>query len=465
MKEGCTLKNNDIENLLSNQQKFYQTSQTKSLEFRLQQLEILKESILLYEDKLTKALALDLGRHALESYVAEIGFVLNNLAHTIKNLKKWSRLKKVKTPIFLQPATSHILSEPYGTVLIIGPFNYPFQLLMEPLIGALAAGNTAILKPSEMVPNVSRVIFEMLTDTFKADYVTVYLGDKKITQALLTYQFDYIFFTGSYSVAKHVMQAAAEYVTPVTLELGGKSPAIITEHADIALAARRICYGKMLNAGQTCVAPDYVVIAEEKLSEFIKECSKVLQEFYGKDPKQSGSFSRIVNKRHTKRLAQLMEGDRDDLVIGGKVDVDSCYVAPSIYVSSWDSNLMEEEIFGPLLPVITYSNIDNALRKINSYAKPLALYIFSDKKEEQNYILSKTISGGVGINQTVFHLASPYLPFGGIGASGLGQYHGKYSFETFSHKRAVLSSGKIDTPFIAPPYTKRNLSWVKKILK
>lgn len=447
------------------QRDFFYSQQTKSLEFRLEQLEKLRLAILLYEQEIIESLRQDLGKHPLETYATEIGFVLNSIRMTQKALKKWMKDKKAKTPLFLFPSNSRIKSEPYGTVLIIGPFNYPFQLLIEPLVGALAAGNTAILKSSELVPNFSKVIETMIHQTFPSHYVDIFLGEKDTTIELLSYSFDYIFFTGSTAVGKSVMKAAAEHLTPVTLELGGKSPTIVTKQADISLAARRVIYGKMMNAGQTCVAPDYVLVDKSVKDKFINECQKTLIRFFGKYPEQSSSYSRIVNERHVNRLSELMELSKEELISGGNYDLENRYIEPTLYHSSWHSALMKDEIFGPLLPIIEYDSLDKAIQEINHRPKPLALYIFSQDKVEQDKILSQTSSGGVSINNTIFHLVSGHLPFGGVGESGIGNYHGKYSFDTFSHKRAILTSTKMDTPFIYPPYSDRHLNWIKRILK
>ena len=454
-----------IQAVLQNQRAFFYSQQTKELSFRLEQLEKLRLAILSYETEMIEALQQDLGKHPLETYATEIGFVLNSIRTTQKSLKKWMKEEKKPTPLFLLPSKSRVISEPYGVALIIGPFNYPFQLLIEPLVGAIAAGNTAILKPSELVPTFSQVIEKMIHHLFPSSYVDIFLGEKEITIELLAQPFDYIFFTGSTTVGKSVMKAASNHLTPVTLELGGKSPTIVTEKADVSLAARRIIYGKMMNAGQTCVAPDYVVVHESVKNQFIHECQKTVTRFYGRNIKQSKSFSRIVNERHTNRLIRLMEESKADLISGGMYDVNSCYIEPTLYDSTWESPLMTDEIFGPLLPIISYQSLDDVIHQITTRPKPLALYLFSQDKKEQEKIVSHTSSGGVSINNTIFHLVSGHLPFGGVGESGIGNYHGKYSFDTFSHKRAILSSPKIDTPFIYPPYTTNHLKWIKRVLK
>lgn len=455
----------EAEQLLKQHQQFFATHQTKDPAFRVAQLKKLRQSIITYEPQLMKALQQDLGKHPLESYATEIGFVLKSLSSMIKKVPKWAKDQRVRTPFFLWPSSSRIHYEPYGTVLVIGPFNYPFQLLIEPLVGALAAGNCAVLKPSDLTPNFSRVVSEMIRHTFDSSYVSIVEGSVGTNNALLSCSFDYIFFTGSEQVGKIVMQAAAKHLTPVTLELGGKSPAIITEEADVRLAARRIIWGKTINAGQTCVAPDYVVVHQRVKNAFIQEVISALEEFYGTRIEKSDSYGRIVNEKHFIRLADLLEETQDEWLFGGEVNPDDRYIEPTLLEASWNSASMEEEIFGPILPVITYTNLDAAITEINKKAKPLAMYIFSQNKQQQTKIIHETSSGGLCINNTVMHLVSDNMPFGGVGMSGIGSYHGRYSFKTFSNARSVLSSKKMDTPFIFPPYTEKNLKWIRRILK
>ncbi|QIK56861.1 aldehyde dehydrogenase [Erysipelothrix sp. HDW6A] len=452
-------------NLVARHQDYFQSQKTRSLEFRLLQLNQLRQGILKYEDDIIEALRIDLGRHPQETYSTEIGFCLSNIRSMEKKLPKYMKKEHVRTPLVLLPSKSYSIYEPYGTALIMGPFNYPFQLLIEPLIGAIAAGNCAVLKPSEMVPNFSRVITEMIEDTFESQYISSVEGDIETNTALLECKFDTIFFTGSTQVGKIVMKKAAEHLTPVTLELGGKSPAIVTKDADIKRAARRIIYGKTLNAGQTCVAPDYVLVDETIKETFVNECKQVLFDFYGTDCERSDSFSRIVNERHFNRLTELIEASRTELLSGGHTNPTSRFIEPSLFASSWDSPLMQDEIFGPLLPILSYQSLEESINEINKRPKPLALYVFSKDKKIQDSIINRTSSGGVTINNTIFHLVSDKLPFGGVGDSGIGHYHGKYSFETFSHKRAVLKTTRFDVPFITPPYSMKKLSLIKKIMK
>ncbi|MEO1771618.1 aldehyde dehydrogenase [Candidatus Enterococcus ferrettii] len=455
----------EAKQLLEQHQQFFATHQTKDPNFRVAQLKNLRQSIVDYEKQLMEALQQDLGKHPLESYATEIGFVLKSLSSMIKKVPKWAKDQRVSTPFFLWPSSSRIHYEPYGTVLVIGPFNYPFQLLIEPLVGALAAGNCAVIKPSELTPNFSRVVSDMIKNTFDSKYVSVVEGGVDTNNALLSCPFDYIFFTGSEKVGKIVMQAAAEHLTPITLELGGKSPAIVTENADVRLAAKRIIWGKTINAGQTCVAPDYVVVHQQVKNAFIQEVRNVLEEFYGTRIEKSDSYARIVNEKHFIRLADLMEETQDEWLFGGEMNPDDLYIEPTLLEASWKSAAMEEEIFGPILPVISYTNLDTTISEINKMAKPLAMYIFSQNKQQQDKIINETSSGGLCINNTVMHLVSDNMPFGGVGSAGIGSYHGKYSFETFSNARSILSSKKLDTPFIFPPYTEKNLAWIRRILK
>ena len=454
----------DVTRILAQHHQLFNTHCTKDIAFRVEQLEKLQASILKYKQPLMDALKEDLGKSPVESYATEIGFVLNSLKETKKKLPKWAKDKKVSTPIFLFPSKSKRHYEPYGTALIIGPFNYPFQLLIEPLIGAISAGNTVVLKPSEMVPAVSKVMKEMVSDTFDDHYITVIEGGIETNIELLKHPFDYIFFTGSTTVGKEVMKAAAEHLTPITLELDGKSPAIILKDVDIKQAAKRIMYGKTLNAGQTCVAPDYVLIHEELKQSFIEECKKVIHHFYGENVQDSPDFARIVNEKHTTRLMTILEDSKDEILVGGHVDLKDCYIEPTLLDSEWDSPSMKDELFGPLLPIVSFQDLDKTITQINKRSKPLALYIFSKDKDLQNNIIHETSSGRVSINNTIFHLVSPNLPFGGVGNSGMGSYHGKYSFTTFSHERGILLSKKLEPPFIFPPYSSTSLKWIRRFL-
>lgn len=463
---NAELKPENVTAILKEHHDFFHSNQTKDINFRFQQLEKLKEAIIRNESKIISALQVDLGKHPFESYTSEIGFVLNSITYTMRRLKKWVKTKKVRTPLSLFPSKSMIRYEPYGTVLIIGPFNYPFQLLIEPLIGAIAAGNCAVLKPSEVVPNVSAVVTEMIETTFDPSYIRSVQGGIETNTSLINAPFDYIFFTGSVSVGKIVMEAASKHLVPVTLELGGKSPVIVDKSADIKVAANRIIWGKTLNAGQTCVAPDYLIVHEDIKKELIDEMKRTLKTFYGTKMEDSQDFGRIVNHRHFTRLTTILEQDKDQIILGGATNPTTRFIEPTLIEATWTSASMEDEIFGPLLPILTYRDLGEAIKSINKLSKPLALYLFTSDKQVEEKVLTEISSGGVCINNTVTHLANPELPFGGVGNSGIGAYHGYYSFTTFSHQKSILkTSTKINVPLLFPPYNDKNLKWIRRFLK
>ncbi len=456
----------DVDKIIEDHYKFFESKKSRDIDFRINQLRCLKSAIKKYEYKIYEALYKDLGKCEFESYTTEVGFVLSSISHTIKNLKKWAKKEKVKTPLYLFPAKSFVISEPYGTVLIIGPYNYPFQLLIEPLVGALAAGNCVVLKPSENVPNLSRVITEMITETFPKEYIRSVEGGVETNTSLINGTFDYIFFTGSAQVGKIIMEAAARNLVPVTLELGGKSPVIVDESADIKVAAQRIIWGKTINVGQTCVAPDYVVVNNKVKDDLIKELRVQIQSFYGKDAIESKDYGRIVNDRHFLRLKNILDKEADKIICGGKVNREKRYIEPTLIDASWEGAAMSEEIFGPILPIISYSNLDEVIGKIKRLSKPLALYLFAENYKVEEKVLEEISSGGACINDTITHLANPELPFGGVGNSGIGAYHGKESFKTFSHRRSVVrKTTKINIPIVFPPFNKKNLDNVKKLMK
>lgn len=438
--------------LLNQHRRFYQTLKTKSLDFRLKQLLTLRTAIKKYEKDIIVALEQDLGKHEFEAYTNEVGFTLDSIGYTMKHLKKWAKDQRVKTPIHQFGSKSFIQFEPYGTVLIIAPFNYPFQLLIEPLIGAIAAGNTVVLKPSEYTVHTEAVILKMMDEFFEKDYITVITGGREMTTELINSKFDYIFFTGSVNVGKVVMKAAAENLIPVTLELGGKSPTIVDKSAKVDLAAKRIAWGKFLNAGQTCIAPDYVYVHQSIEPLFKEKLKTYIHEFYGHDPKESVDYGHIVTKRHHNRLIDLIHPEK--IYSGGSHDHEKLYIEPTILENvTWSDPVMGEEIFGPILPILKFENLDEVIDMITSRDKPLALYLFAEDKSVQDKILKSTSFGGGAINDTISHVASPYLPFGGVGPSGMGGYHGKYSFEVFSHRRSLIKkSTKIDMKLIYPPY-------------
>ncbi|MFK4784700.1 aldehyde dehydrogenase [Fusobacterium sp. MFO224] len=453
--------------ILKEMKSFYQTRETKDISFRINQLLKLKEVILSNEDEIIKALKLDLGRPSFESYLTEIGIILNSISYTVDNLKKWSKLKKVRTPMNQLGASSYIKPEPYGVVLIISPFNFPFNLCIEPLIGAISAGNCAVIKPSEETPHVSKLIEKMFHENFSKRYIQVVQGGKNVINELIHTPFDYIFFTGSVSVGKIIMKAASENLTPVTLELGGKSPCIIDKDANLKIAAERVAWGKFLNAGQICIAPDYLFVHEIIKDEFIQELKEVINKFYGLNIHESPDFSRIINEKHTERLIKILKADKNKIIFGGNSILEEKYIEPTLMDNvSWEDNCMEDEIFGPILPIIPFNDIDQVIDVINSKPKPLALYIFTDNVYLENRILDRTSSGGVCINDVINHYSNHHLPFGGVGNSGIGSYHGKESFKTFSHMKGILSkSTKISNTLAFPPYTLKKLHAIKKVLK
>lgn len=456
----------NVNESLAQTKSFFAMQETLSYTFRMKQLEKLKNAILEKEQILIEALQKDLGKHPFESYTSEIGFVLNSISHTMKHLKKWMKPKKVRSTWSLFPSKGEILYEPYGTVLIIGPFNYPFQLLIEPLIGAIAAGNCAILKPSELVPTVSTVVTEMINTTFEPSYICSMEGGVETNQALIHANFDYLFFTGSTKVGKIVMEAAAEHLTPITLELGGKSPVIIDETANLTIAAKRIIWGKTLNAGQTCVAPDYIMVHESVKEALIGELKKTLISYFGEKIEEREDFGRIVSERHFLRLRDMLEADQKGILIGGKYSIETRFMEPTVLDATWESATMQEEIFGPLLPVLTYTKLDEAIESIKKLDKPLALYLFTNSKETEERVIPAISSGGVCVNDVLTHIVPPSLPFGGVGASGMGAYHGEYSFTTFSHQKSILrKSVKVDIPILFPPYTEKKEKIIRKVLK
>ncbi|TWT28010.1 aldehyde dehydrogenase [Planomicrobium sp. CPCC 101110] len=456
----------DVEQMIEEQHDYFYTGATKSADFRIDQLNRLKEAITAREDRIMEALKKDLGKGEFEAYATEVGFVLDSIGSMSKNLKEWMEPEKVKTPIHLQPAKSFVIREPYGSVLIIGPFNYPFQLVMEPLIGAIIGGNCAVVKPSESTPNVAAVVREIIEDAFPSYYIRVVEGEKEEVTALIHASFDYIFFTGSVNVGKIIMKAAAEKLTPVTLELGGKSPAIVDQTANLDLAAKRIAWGKLMNTGQTCVAPDYVCVHESVKEEFVKKLKKTIVNFYGKDAQQSPDYGRIVNERHFDRLADILRKESANIVYGGDLDREDLYIEPVVLDGvDWNSPSMEDELFGPILPIVPYTDLPRLLGQIRKLPKPLAAYLFSENERAIQFFLDRLPFGGGCINDTVSHVASSYLPFGGIGSSGVNSYHGKASFEVFTHGKAILKkSTKFSTDMMFPPY-KRKAKLVRTVLK
>lgn len=432
------------------------------LDIRLDQLEILKKTILKWEDAICDALYTDLGKTHEEAYMTEVGMVLSEIGFFMKNLAKWARPKKVRSPLALFPARSYILREPYGTVLILSPWNYPFQLAMNPLVGAIAAGNHCILKPSSSAPCTAHVIAKLIAECFPVEQAAAVLGSHVESQALLEERFDYIFYTGGVRVGQMVLEKAAQHLTPVTLEMGGKSPCIVDKTASIGLAARRIAFGKALNAGQTCVAPDYLLVHENVANRLLNGIRSAWDQFYG-DALQSPQWPRMINERHYQRVMELIAGEQ---VFCGGVG-DGRRIAPTILVNvQWDSPVMREEIFGPVLPVITFRRIEEVIPILKEMEKPLALYLFTHDASVQEQVLSQVPFGGGCVNDTVIHLSNSRLPFGGVGMSGMGKYHGKYSFDTFTHEKSVVVKGtRPDVSMRYPPYTGEKLEKIRKFLR
>jgi aldehyde dehydrogenase (NAD+) len=454
----------DITKTVESQRRFFEQGGTRDVSARIRQLNLLKDLVKTNEQAIFEAIGLDLGKSPLEAYVGEVAVLTTEIDYTVKRLPSWVRPDKVKTPFFHFPATSYIYPEPLGVVLIIGPWNYPFQLALTPLIGAIAAGNCSIIKPSELAPNTSGLIARLVGENFDPRVAAVIEGGVETSQELLSQRFDHIFFTGGTSVGRIIARAAAERLIPYTLELGGKSPCFVDRNVDLECAARRITWGKFFNAGQSCTAPDYLLIDTAVKTRFLELAKGYVKKFYGDDPRQSPDFARIVNTNHFDRLAELLaEGD---VVLGGATDRDDKYIAPTIIDSvSPNHKIMQSEIFGPILPVIEYDDLRKAIGIVNSMPKPLALYIFSLNREFQGRILAETSSGGVTVNDVFMHGTTQTLPFGGVGDSGIGRYHGKASFDTFSNMKAVIRKGfRFDLDVRYPPYEGK-LSRFRKLVK
>jgi aldehyde dehydrogenase (NAD+) len=435
-----------------------------SISTRKEALVKLMDEIIRRENEIIQALYEDFKKPPFESIATETSYIISELKSTIKNIEKWARIKNVTPSILNFPSTDYIVKEPYGEVLIIAPWNYPFQLAMGPLIAAVAAGNQVTLKPSELTPKTSAVILKITEKVFPNQHVKVIEGGVEVTQKLLSQRWDYIFFTGSVAVGKIVAKAAAEHLTPITLELGGKNPCIIDETANLKLAAKRIVWGKFLNAGQTCIAPDYILIQEEMKSHFVDFMKNEITNAYGENPKDSPDFARIINEKNWHRLVSIIEPEK--IISGGEIDIEDYYIAPTlIEENNLDSLLMQEEIFGPLLPIITYKNEEEIDKIISRYEKPLALYVFTDdKKFARKTILDYSFGGGC-VNDTVIHFANKRLPFGGVGHSGIGAYHGQLSFDTFSHHKGIVKKANwLDLNLRYAPYTSSKINTLKKIL-
>jgi aldehyde dehydrogenase (NAD+) len=455
---------NNYKNLIEKQKTYFQTNITRDVPFRLDALQKLRTSIQLHEKELMDALKSDLNKSDFESYSTEIGVVLEEIRFTLRHLRAWTRPKRVKTPLTHIGSKSYLFSEPYGVALIISPWNYPFQLAFAPLIGAIAAGNCAIIKPSELTPKTSELMAKMLNDIFPEEYISVLIGGVEASTALLNEDVDYIFFTGSVPVGKIIMKAAAKNLTPVTLELGGKSPCIVHDDAKIQLAAKRIAWGKYMNAGQTCIAPDYLYLHRNIKDEFLHHLKDAIQELYGVNPLKNENFTRIVSEKHFNRLHSFLTNG--SLYTGGNTNQEMLMIEPTVLTNiTWEDAIMQDEIFGPILPVIEYNNLNEVINGIRQHPKPLSLYLFSESPTVQEEILHNVSFGGGCINDTVYHFVSPYLPFGGVGNSGIGAYHGKGSFDTFSHGKSILKQTTLfDLPF-RYPNVKNGLKKIKMFLK
>ena len=446
------------------QKEYFQSGATLPLEFRLAQLRSLYRGIKRFEPQILEALRSDLGNSAEESYMSEIGMCLTEIRHTARHLREWSRPQRVPTPLMHFPGSSRIVREPRGVCLIIAPWNYPFLLAVGPMISAIAAGNCVTLKPSEYAPATAAVLEKMLDVCFEGRFCRTVTGGAEVSAAETARPYDMIFFTGSTAVGRKVMAAAAQNLTPVVLELGGKSPCIVDETADLPVAAARIIWGKCLNSGQTCVAPDYVLVARSRKDALIREMQKAICRFYGEDPCENSAYPRIVNERHFDRLAAMLP---EDPAVGGRVDRESLRIEPTLIETTLNdqSPLMTEEIFGPLLPIVPYDNIHEALVYILSRPRPLALYLFSRNRKLQRRVVETIPFGGGCINDTISHITTPYLPFGGTGDSGMGAYHGRCGYETFTHAKSILSKPfRPDLPVRYPPLTGK-LDLLHKILR
>lgn len=454
----------DIKELLAEQKAFFKTGKTKELQFRMDMLNKLRSAIKSHEEEIMAALKADLNKAPFEAYATEVGMVLEELNYTLKHISSWVKPKRVRTPLVHFPSTSYLYTEPYGSVLIMSPWNYPFQLTLAPLVGAIGAGNCAVLKPSEYSANTSGIIERIVKEIFDESFVAVVRGGREANKTLLNEKFDYIFFTGSTEVGRTVMESAARHLTPVTLELGGKSPCIVDDTADLELAAKRIVWGKFLNAGQTCVAPDYLLVHRTVKEKLIQEIKKSITAFYGEDSLRNEDYPKIINQKHFERLLGLLKSGR--IVEGGRSEEKTRQIAPTILDDViWESPVMREEIFGPLLPVLEFESFDAALSIVNQHPKPLALYLFTRSKDHEAQAINKTSFGGGCINDTIIHLANPNLRFGGVGESGMGQYHGKGSYDTFSHVKSIMKkSNLLDIPLRYPPF-KNHLSLIKKLMK
>ena len=455
---------NQLRKKLQKQAEFFNSGGTMDPEVRIEALKKIKSAIMKYENEISESLYKDLGKSRFEAFLTEIGMVYQEINHAATNVKKWAKPKSARTPFSLHPAKSWTVAEPYGRVLIIGPWNYPFQLIIAPLIGAIAAGNVAVLKPSELAPHTSAILEKLISNTFDPSFVFVEEGGIETTQKLLTEQFDCIFFTGGSQIGKIIMEAASKHLTPVTLELGGKSPVIVNNDVPLDMTAKKIAWGKFLNAGQTCVAPDYILVHADIKDRLIERIGLYVKIFFGDNPETSPDYPRIINIKHFNRIKDLLKNTT--IVFGGFTNEKQLYISPTVVKDvSLSHPVMKEEIFGPVLPVIEFSKIDDAVSIVRGMSKPLALYLFTSSKEVERKILSEISSGGVMINDTIVHIANHHLPFGGVGLSGMGAYHGKTGFDSFSHVKSVMRGSRfINLPLRYPPY-KNKLKLLKLLFR
>ena len=475
-----------LTDILAKQKEFFRTGGTLSVKTRLAYLKRLRAAIIRSEKEIAAALKEDLGKSKTEAYMTETGMTLSEAGCAIRNIRKWSRPRKVRTPLAQFPASSMIMPEPYGNVMIMSPWNYPFLLSVSPLISAIAAGNTAVVKPGAYAPATSAVIRKLVEEVFPGEYVFVTEGGRDVNSDLLEQKFDYIFFTGSKTVGRLVMEKAARHLTPVTLELGGKSPVIIDSTADIAVSAARIVFGKYLNCGQTCVAPDYILVHRDAADRFIEACKREILGMFGLDPLSNPDYGKIINRKHFDRLCGVLDEVRDRCVFGGMTDGQSLKISPTIIrlgdiaaascggpAGSRENmgpdeslKIMQEEIFGPLMPVLTYEDMEDAVGYIDSHERPLAAYIFTGDRRTAKDLLRRLHFGGGCVNDTIIHLATENMPFGGVGESGMGHYHGKFGFDTFSHLKSIVNKPVwLDLPMRYQPYSDSKYRIIRKFLK
>ena len=458
------MENTEMKKIIDRQRAFFHTGTTLDVSFRIAALKRLQYMIRRHEKEIEAALLLDLKKSSFESYMCETGLVLDEIHYMLRHIRSFAKEQDVRTPLAQFCSRSYRKPSPYGVTLIVSPWNYPILLTLDPLIDAIAAGNTVILKPSAYSPACSDLLAKLIHRYFPAKYLTVITGGRYENTALLQQHFDYIFFTGSKTVGREVMRQASSHLTPVTLELGGKSPCLVDESADLALAARRIVFGKFLNCGQTCVAPDYVYCDEKRKEALICELKRQITKQFGSEPLKNPSYGKIINQKHFERIRRLLNPEK--VIFGGNVNPDTLQIAPTLLDHvTFEDAIMQEEIFGPLLPVITYRTLDEAITRINSMECPLALYLFSKKKENIEKVTAKCQFGGGCVNDTIIHLATPYMGFGGCGESGMGSYHGKDGFETFSHTKSIVDKKTwIDLPVRYQPYRPVKKWLLKKVL-